>query len=62
MSSSDHELLKLTVEIDRRKTIKQAKRHISRVLDESATTRGIVAALRNSEWPFVPFNKIDGIR
>jgi hypothetical protein len=61
MSSSDHELIKFTVEIDRKKVKLPAKRHISRVLDESATTKDIVAALKESEWPFVPFNKIAGI-
>ena len=61
MSGSDHELLKFTVEIDRQKVKQPAKRHISRVLSETATTKDIVAALKDSEWPFVPFNKVTGI-
>jgi hypothetical protein len=44
---------------DRR--IKPKAKHQSRVLAEHTSTRAIVEKLKHSRWPFIPFNKVEGI-
>ena len=61
LSQSDHELIAATVVANFTERNFKKRPAGNRILSKEATLETISAALKKSDWPFIPFNKVAGI-